>query len=165
MYQRILVPIDGSPTATRGLEEALALAKLTGARVRLLHHVDATTYASGFETYAAYTENLLPAMRAHGEAVLAAAVTLAAQRGVAVESQLREVFSRRVADVVAEEAAEWKADLIVIGTHGRRGASRLFLGSDAEQIVRIAQVPVLLVRAAGAALQPAEACSSVAEPA
>jgi len=51
-----------------------------------------------------------------------------------------------VCDVVAEQASIWKADLIVIGTHGRRGAKRLLMGSDAEQIVRSAPAPVLLVR-------------------
>ena len=48
---------------------------------------------------------------------------------------------------MAEQARQWPADLIVIGTHGRRGVGRMLLGSDAEQIVRTAPVPVLLVRA------------------
>ncbi|WP_331713029.1 universal stress protein [Variovorax sp. HW608] len=50
-------------------------------------------------------------------------------------------------ELVTNEAASWPADLIVLGTHGRRGAKRLFLGSSAEQILRIAPVPILLVRA------------------
>ena len=57
----------------------------------------------------------------------------------------------RVCDVVVEQAKEFGADLIVLGTHGRRGVSRLLVGSDAEQIVRVAPVPVLLVREASAA--------------
>ena len=61
---------------------------------------------------------------------------------------LCETFGARVCDLVVEQAREWKADLIVIGSHGRRGMSRLFLGSDAELVVRLAPVPVLLVRAA-----------------
>ena len=61
--------------------------------------------------------------------------TMTAERYLAAGAQV----------AVVEEAVEWKADLIVIGTHGRRGASRLLLGSDAEQIVRCAPVPVLLV--------------------
>ncbi|MCG3189203.1 MAG: hypothetical protein LKCHEGNO_01489 [Burkholderiaceae bacterium] len=67
------------------------------------------------------------------------------------ETALNDTFTARVCDVVVQEALEWKADLIVIGTHGRRGASRLLLGSDAEQVLRLAPVPVLLVRDAGLA--------------
>ena len=60
---------------------------------------------------------------------------------------LREPLTKRVADEVLSEAKKWRADLIVMGTHGRRGLRRLVLGSDAEQIVRLANVPVLLVHA------------------
>ena len=49
-------------------------------------------------------------------------------------------------DLVAKAAKEWPAELVVIGTHGRRGVGRLLLGSDAEQILRLSPVPVLLVR-------------------
>jgi len=57
-----------------------------------------------------------------------------------------ETFGARVADLIVDETVAAKADLIVIGTHGRRGVGRLLLGSDAEQILRLAPVPVLLVR-------------------
>jgi nucleotide-binding universal stress UspA family protein len=53
----------------------------------------------------------------------------------------------RVSEVVVEQAKVWRADLIVLGTHGRRGVGRFLLGSDAEQVARTASVPVLLVRA------------------
>ena len=66
--------------------------------------------------------------------------------GVTVETVLHHSFPGRVCDVIVKEATDWKADLIVIGTHGRRGAGRLLLGSDAEQVLRLAPVPVLLVR-------------------
>ena len=52
----------------------------------------------------------------------------------------------RVAEVIVQAARDWKADLIVVGTHGRRGVSHLFLGSDAEAVARLSPVPVLLVR-------------------
>jgi nucleotide-binding universal stress UspA family protein len=154
MYERILVPVDGSGTSTQGLGEALRLARLTGATLKILHVVDAMSYATGFETYAAYTDELLPAMRANGQKILADAGAIAEQQGARFVCELKEVLGRRVADVVVEQANEWKADLIVIGTHGRRGANRLFLGSDAEQIARISPAPVLLVRARGSAVHP-----------
>ena len=64
------------------------------------------------------------------------------------ESVLVESITRPVADVIVREARKWKADLIVIGTHGRRGLRRVVMGSDAEQVVRSAPAPVLLIRAA-----------------
>ena len=66
--------------------------------------------------------------------------------GVGVDTVCRETFGGRLCDIVVEEATQWNADLIVIGTHGRRGVGRMLIGSDAEQIVRVAPVPVLLVR-------------------
>ena len=147
MYQRILVPFDGSPTSTRGLEEAIALAKLTGARLRMLHLVDDLVYATGFETGAVYLSDVLPVMRQAGRTILANGRDRAARAGVEVDTELVEGMGPRLAEVVAEQASAWKADLIVIGTHGRRGVGRVLLGSDAEQVLRSAPVPVLLVRA------------------
>ena len=149
MYQRILVPIDGSPTSNRGLDEAVQLARLTGASLRLIHVVDEMTFATGFETYAAYAGDVIPMMRQAGEEILALGKARVAAAGLdKVETQLLESFAVRVWELVVEQAQDWKADLIVIGTHGRRGVSRLVLGSDAEQVLRIAPVPVLLVRGA-----------------
>ena len=146
MYQRILVPIDGSPTSRRGLDEALRLAKLCGARVRLVHIVDQLKYVTGFETFAAYNSDLLPLMEEAGEHVLQAGREAATSAGIDVETLLFTSPIGRVCDMVVEQARTWKADLIVIGSHGRRGVGRLLLGSDAEQILRLAPVPVLLVR-------------------
>ena len=146
MYQRILIPIDGSETSKLGLAEALRLAKLCAAKVRLVHVVDQLKYVTGFETFAAYNADLLPLMEEAGEQVLQAGRELAASAGVEVETLLFTSPVQRVCDIVVEQARTWKADLIVIGTHGRRGVGRLLLGSDAEQILRLAPVPVLLVR-------------------
>jgi nucleotide-binding universal stress UspA family protein len=68
---------------------------------------------------------------------------------IPVDTVLADTLQGRVCDLVIDEANRWKADLIVIGTHGRRGPGRLAMGSDAEQILRLAPAPVLLVRAAG----------------
>jgi len=61
-----------------------------------------------------------------------------------------------VADVILKQAKKTRADLIVMGTHGRRGVARLVMGSDAEGVVRGAPVPVLLVRSADKARSPAK---------
>jgi nucleotide-binding universal stress UspA family protein len=78
---------------------------------------------------------------------------------VAVDSLLVECFARRTSEIVCEQAIAWHADLIVVGTHGRRGMRRMMLGSDAEQIVREAPVPVLVVRAPETAAQAAIAAA------
>jgi len=147
MYQRILVPVDGSPTSQRGLAEAIALARSGGGRVRLLHVVDELSFALSADAFAAYGGDMLSLLREGGEQILAQARAQVEAAGVAAETVLRDSFAGRVGDLVVAEATAWPADLIVIGTHGRRGVSRLFMGSDAEQILRVAPVPVLLVRA------------------
>ena len=146
MYSRILVPIDGSATSTRGLDEAIALAKLTGATLRLLHVIDDLVFVSSFEAHATYAKDILPKLRRGGEIVVAAGHDRAAAAGISFDTLLVECFARRTGDVIVEHAKEWDADLIVLGTHGRRGIGRLLMGSDAEEIVRSAPVPVLLVR-------------------
>jgi len=146
MYQRILVPIDGSATSGRALEEAIKLAE-GDARLRLIYVIeevyplDADGYA--YIDYAALQE----AVRNTGKRALDIAAEKVRQAGRAGEIELLETDGRRVATVIDEEAQDWQADLIVIGTHGRSGISRLLLGSVAEGVVRGATVPVLLVRA------------------
>jgi nucleotide-binding universal stress UspA family protein len=151
MYQRILVPVDGSPTSQRGLAEAIAIGKLTGASLRLLHVVDETSFAMSADAFGAYTGDLLTLLREGGEKILADAKAQVEAAGLAADTVLRESLAGRVCDLVTDEAKAWPAELIVIGTHGRRGAQRLFLGSDAEQTLRLATVPVLLVRSDAAA--------------
>jgi len=146
MYQRILVPVDGSPTSDRGLDEALRLARLTGARLRLVHAVDELTFATGMEPAAVYAADLIPLLREAGLKVLEGAQARAAAAGIPADTVLHESFAGRLSDFVVEQARTWPAELVVIGTHGRRGVRRLLLGSDAEQILRTAPVPVLLVR-------------------
>ena len=150
MYERILVPVDGSPTSMRGLAEALAVAAKFGSRLRLLHVIDEGALTATAGALASNIGELLSVLAETGEKILADAKRDAQARGVDAETAQHHSFSGRVCDVVIKEATDWKADLIVIGTHGRRGAGRLFLGSDAEQVLRLATVPVLLVRAAGA---------------
>ncbi len=146
MYQRILVPYDGSLTSSRGLDEAIRLATLTGASVRLLHMIDVLLFATGFETPAAYVGAVVPFMRQAGETILEEGKVRVENAGVKADTFLVDSNATRLCVAVNDQVKTWGADLIVIGTHGRRGVGRLLLGSDAEQIVRTALVPVLLVR-------------------
>lgn len=160
MYQRILVPIDGSATSLRGLDEALRLARLTGAKLRLIHVVDELKYVTGFETFATYSGDVVPLMAAAGKQILEDGRARAQRAGIEAESALFTSLAGRVSELVVEQAKTWNADLIVIGTHGRHGVARAVLGSDAEQVLRIAPIPVLLVNAHGADAQANGAAES-----
>ena len=146
MYTHILVPLDGSPTSQRGLDEAVALSQLTGGRLRLLHVVEDPVFATGMGGFDPVGLDLIPLLREAGEKLLADCKARVVAQGVAVDTVLLERLGTRICDAVVQDAKECGADLIVLGTHGRRGMRRLTLGSDAEQIVRLASVPVLMVR-------------------
>jgi len=148
MYRRILVPIDGSRTAKAGLELACGLAKEQNAAVRVVNVVDDIAASPPMEMYAAQVlARIVEASRREGQVALKAAAALAARLGIDVATVQLEAHGVRVSKVILREAAMWKADLIVMGTHGRRGFQRMILGSDAERVVCEASVPVLLTRA------------------
>lgn len=142
MYRRILVPVDGSETSNRAVVAALQMARENGGRVRLLHALDELAYLSGYECSA----DLLNSAREQGARVLKEVQSMAESAGVPADCKLVETAGRRLGELVAEEAGNWEADLVVVGTHGRRGMSRILLGSGAEQVLRLAPVPVLAVR-------------------
>lgn len=147
MYAKILVPVDGSATSTRGLEEALRVARALGSTVRLLHVVNDQAAFVGVEA-AVHAPELLKCFRARGEEILAAARALAHERGVEPETLCLDVMGGSAGESIVEHARTWGAELIVLGTHGRRGLYRLVMGSDAEYVVRSSPAPVLLVREA-----------------
>jgi len=146
MYQRILVPVDGSECADRGLSEAIALAGLTRGRIRLVHVIDEPFTALGADGAVGASADLITLAREASQRVLADATERVRHAGLAVDDVLLDSFDGRLCELVIGAAKAWPADLVVIGTHGRRGVGRLLLGSDAEQILRLSPVPVLLVR-------------------
>jgi nucleotide-binding universal stress UspA family protein len=148
-FKRILVPVDGSAPSRAGLERAIALAKSSRARLRLLHVVDENAVMRGIEP-ALNVGELLDILMEDGRKVLAAAAELARKRGIRADTVLNELHLGRVADRIVRESAKWRADLIVMGTHGRRGIGRLVMGSDAESVLRDSRVPVLMVKARAA---------------
>ena len=146
MYQRILVPIDGSPTSDAGVAEAISLAKMTGGQLRFLHYLDPMPFFAGLDGAAAIAVDAISVMRTDAEKVLQRAREQAVAKGVAADAILIDTASGRLSDHVREQADHWLADLVVLGTHGRRGVRRTLLGSDAEDVARTSPVPVLLVR-------------------
>lgn len=144
MYQRILVPIDGSSTSDRALQEAIKLIDTQPAQLLLLHVVDDLQFLDA-EGYVDYAE-LRELTRKIGERALTKAQEVVRQADITVETMLLDANGERIARLIDAEALRWSADLIVIGTHGRSGFNHLLFGSVAEGVVRGASVPVLLVR-------------------
>jgi nucleotide-binding universal stress UspA family protein len=149
MYQRILVPIDGSEPSRLAVQEAIKLAKDGGAQIHLFHVVDeylvGPTFDASYMTSAIYAD-AIAAFQAQGRRILDEGAKVLREAGIEPQCTFIETIGRRPADFIIEAARDWPADLIVMGTHGRRGLRRLVLGSDAEWVLRSATVPVLLVR-------------------
>lgn len=145
-YRRILVPVDGSDASKLGLREALRLAGQAGAKMCLLHVVDASIVNMSMDAVMD-ASRFLELVRRDGEKILEDSSVVAARRGIKAQTKLAEAIEQRPAEVIVDEARRWRADLIVMGTHGRRGFNRMFLGSTAEGVLRTAGAPVLLLRA------------------
>lgn len=145
MYEKILVAVDGSPTSLRGLDEAIKVATAMHGQLRIVHVVNELVIGPEYVP-SVYYEPVVISLRESGEQVLAKAVSIARRAAVPCESKLVETLGGRAADEIVRQAQEWPANLIVLGTHGRRGLTRLATGSDAELVVRQAPVPVLMVR-------------------
>ena len=146
MYSKILVPVDGSGPSSLGLAEAIKLAKIAGARLRLVHVVNEYVITDANYLPSSSYESIVASLRQAGEKALEGAAATARSEGLEPETALLETIGGRVADLIVENARQWPAELIVMGTHGRRGLRRLALGSDAEMVLRMSPVPVLFVR-------------------
>ena len=148
LYRRILVPVDGSLQSDRSLDVAVVLARAQGSSLRLLAVLDETRYVHGFEPTRVVLDEILPRARREIDALLQAARARAAAQGVDAEIERVIEGTQDIPSIVVSQAMHWQADLVVVGTHGRRGLDRLLLGSVAEAILRRCPVPVLLVRTA-----------------
>ena len=148
MYRRILVPVDGSAPSMVGLRHAIGLAKDQHARLRVLNIVDDLIIAPMMMDPAGGSDlaYVLDSLRSDGRKVLRKAAAAAEKSGVKAETVQMESGGQLVSEAILMDARRSRADVIVMGTHGRRGLNRLLLGSDAERVLREATVPVLLTR-------------------
>jgi nucleotide-binding universal stress UspA family protein len=145
MFKRILVAVDGSRTAGLALQEAFKLARELRAQLRVVYVVSEVSlnWPEGGDFNA-----VMETFRKSGRKILDKADAELRNAGMTAETRMLEIetLGHSVADMIAAEADAWPADLIVIGTHGRRGVNRLLLGSVAESVARVAAKPVLLIR-------------------
>jgi len=135
MYKRILLAVDDDAASDAVALEAERMARTGGARIKVLHvaqePIDTMSYAASSRSIGAR---------------VAAGERLLARIGERLRSEMLEVVGGNTTQPILETALLWKADLIVMGTHGRRGIPRLAMGSDAEDVLRASPVPVLLTR-------------------
>jgi nucleotide-binding universal stress UspA family protein len=141
MYDRILVPTDGSDPASAATEHALTIADRFGATVHALYVVDVDGIAH--EAPGLGLDALRDALRAEGETATNAVVDRAEDRGVGVRESVVDGVAE---DAIVDYADDNGIDLIVMGTHGRRGLDRYLVGSVTERVVRRTELPTLVVR-------------------
>ncbi|AOJ78962.1 universal stress protein [Burkholderia ubonensis] len=147
MYKRILVAVDGSDTSRHAFDAALALAQAHGAQLQPYYVVE---NAAIYYNVPGYDPSVLrDQLLAQGNALAAEFSKQMEAAGVKGATRINEASSLNdVSALILEGATAFGADLLVLGTHGRRGFRRLVLGSIAEQCVRHASLPVLLIPAA-----------------
>ena len=148
MYRRILVAIDGSSSSNKAISAALEMASYSGGKsvIALIHVLDEMAYLTGLDPYAGQSYSVTSLMREAGGKILADGLKIVQAAGVLGETVLVDRLGERLAESVAAKAVAWDASLVVVGTHGRRGVGRMLMGSGAEQIIRLAPCPVLVVR-------------------
>lgn len=147
MYQNILIALDGSPVSAPALAEAVRMAA-PSAVLRVMTVVENPMWGVPLEQGVLYdVEGLRQTLLQSAREVLGRAEADLAARGVKAETRLVDLFesNHSLAGAILAEAEAWPAEVIVMGTHGRRGIKRLLMGSVAEAVVRDAQCPVLLV--------------------
>ncbi|HTV95486.1 MAG TPA: universal stress protein [Steroidobacteraceae bacterium] len=143
MYPRILVPLDGSDACDRGLSEAIKIAKEQGSQLRLLHVVVAPTMDCGYGTGGSRQEVIASQCRI-GKGIIGKAETLTREQGLSPECVMFESVGGSAGRAILDEANQWQASLIVMGSHARHGLHRV--GCDTAEVLIGSPVPVLLVR-------------------
>jgi nucleotide-binding universal stress UspA family protein len=141
MFKSILIPVDGSPCSDKALTEGAELAKTLGANVVVLYIMQNPVVLYGAGDAVAYQDELYDGLRKQAEAVLEKAKKIVRQNVSNVQTLLFE--GTHPTDVILSE--HLNHDLVVMGTHGRKGMGRWLMGSVAEGVLRRAQKPCLIV--------------------
>lgn len=151
MYKNILVAVDGSPTSNLALLEAAKLAK-TDACLRIVYVVENPVWSIPLQAGVIYDVDLMHrSLVQTGKEILDRSKNLLMEKGVTARTHLVDLSETNatggIAAALVRESQDWEADILVVGSHGRRGFRRLLMGSVADSVIRLATTPVLLVRA------------------
>ncbi|QJC56962.1 Putative universal stress protein [Polaromonas vacuolata] len=146
MFSHILLPVDGSSASNKSISKALAMAQAFKSEVTLVSVIDAFAF-TGMGTEFAYGQaEYLGAATAQAKQDIQAAKKILTDGGVAVVNT-KVIEGSAAYDSILETAESCGADLIVMGSHGRKGLEKLVLGSVASQVLSHTHLPVLIVRA------------------
>lgn len=148
MFEKILAPIDGSKTSDRWFSQSARLARIYGSHVRLLYVLTGSLHDHAVER-GQYPSSFLATLRGCAQGVLNEAARLIAAQGVGVEQTLIDSIGAPASESILLEAKSWQADLIVMGTHGRKGYRPHEFGTDASAVLRNSPIPVMLVHGIG----------------
>lgn len=144
MIRHILVPVDGSPTSTAALHRALEFARAFGAEVTVLTTYDPYPYLGAAAEYGTSQAQFLEDLRTEATTVVQAARSTVEDAGLKANSQVLE--AHRAHEGILEVAESVRADLIVMGSHGRSGLDKLVMGSVTQRVLQHTRLPVLVVR-------------------
>ena len=143
MFKNILVPVDGSPTSMVAVARAAALAKTLGSAVTVLYVIDPYPFTGVGADFAYGQAQYLSAATSEANAALDAAKQAMQQAGVAVNTVVGE--GHAVHDGIVRAIQSVGADLVIMGSHGRRGLEKLMLGSVTQRVLGVVRIPVLVV--------------------
>lgn len=144
MFNHILVPVDGSETANLALNKASELAKTLGSKVTVMYVIDPYPFTGVGADFAYGQTQYLSAATAEANNVLDAAKASMQEAGVVAQAALSE--GHAVHQGILNTLESTGADLIVMGSHGRRGLEKLMLGSVTQRVLGVVHIPVLVVR-------------------
>ncbi|MBV8621247.1 MAG: universal stress protein [Curvibacter sp.] len=144
MFKHILIPVDGSTTAALAVDKAIALAKAFSSDVTAIYVIDPYPFTGVGADFAYGQSQYLSAATAEANASLAAARKAIEDAGVVVKTTVVEGHS--IHRGILDTAETLGSDLIVMGSHGRRGIEKLVLGSVAQKVLSDAHLPVMVVR-------------------
>ncbi|CAM3511001.1 universal stress protein [Paracidovorax anthurii] len=144
MFKHILIPVDGSQTSQTAVAKAAGLAKAFGSKVTAVYVVDPYPFTGVGADFAYGQSQYLSAATAEANAALDATRKALEEAGVAVTTAIGE--GHAVHDGILRALETTGADLIVMGSHGRRGLEKLVLGSVTQRVLGVVHVPVLVVR-------------------
>ena len=144
MFKHILLPVDGSSTSLMAVEKAIGLAQAFGSTVTAIYVIDPYAFSGVGADFAYGQAQYLGAATAEGKQALQESAALLSAAGVTVITAIIEAHA--IYRGILETASSVEADLIVMGSHGRRGLEKLVLGSVAAQVLAHAHLPILVVR-------------------
>ena len=148
MFKHILVPIDGSPVAHHAVDKARAIACAFRSSVTLIHVIDPYAFTAMGSDFSSDPSDYLRSATVQANEAIGAARAIFEARGMLVKGSVVEGHS--IYQTILEAAEALEADLVVMGSHGRRSLDKLVLGSVTAQVLSHAHLPVLVVRDEGA---------------